>query len=110
MPTKLNVGARRSAELLARYPKDPRSHLMHAFSLWEAGRLSEAEAELRTSMALASPDAGGRLIRNHAQAILAVVLADQGRRGEAKTLASAACHANEQITIRRLLEKVKLCD
>jgi membrane associated rhomboid family serine protease len=110
MPAMLKTSAKRSAELLARYPKDPRSHLLQAVSLVEAHRLSDAEAELRTAMALAPSDAGGRLIRNQAQAILAVVLLEQGRRGEAKTLATGACHANDQVAIRRLLEKMNLCD
>jgi rhomboid family protein len=110
MPATLNAGARRSAELLARYPKDPRSHLMQAFSLVQAHRLSEAEAELRKTMALAPSGAGGRPIRNQAQAILAVVLLEQGRRGEAKTLAAGACRADDQVAIRRILEKMKLCD
>jgi rhomboid protease GluP len=110
MPTTLRAGAKRSAELLARYPKDPRSHLLHAVSLVDAHRFSEAEAELRTAMALAPSDAGGRLIRNQAQAMLALVVLDQGRRGEAKTLATAACRANDQVAIRRILEKAKLCD
>jgi hypothetical protein len=110
MPAMLKTSAKRSAELLARYPKDPRSHLLQAVSLVEAHRLSDAEAELRTAMALAPSDAGGRLIRNQAQAILAVVLLEQGRRSEAKTLAAGACHANDQAVIRRILEKMKLCD
>ena len=110
LPATLNIGPRRSAELLARYPKDPRSHLMHAFSLLEARRLTEAEAQLRTSIALASSDAGDRQIRTHAQAILAVILANQGRRSEAKTLAAAGCHPNGRTTIKRVLERVRLCD
>jgi membrane associated rhomboid family serine protease len=110
MPAMLKTSAKRSAELLARYPKDPRSHLLQAVSLVEAHRLSDAEAELRTAMALAPSDAGGRPIRNQAQAILAVVLLEQGRRSEAKTLAAGACHANDQAVIRRILEKMKLCD
>ena len=109
MPATFKAGAQRSAELLARYPKDPRSHLMQAFSLLDAHRPSEAEAELRKTMALASPDAGGRLIRNHAQAVLAVILVEQGRPREAKTLATGVCHANDQVAIRRVLEKMKLC-
>jgi hypothetical protein len=110
MPATLNAGAKRSAELLARYPKDPRSHLIQAFSLVQAHRLSEAEAELRTTIALAPPDASGSAIRNQAQAILAVVLLEQGRRSEAKTLATGACHDKDQVAIRRLLEKMHLCD
>jgi membrane associated rhomboid family serine protease len=112
MPATLKAGAKRAAELVARYPKDPRAHLIQAFALAEANRLSEAEAELRTAMALAPSDALGRAIRNQAQAILALVLLDQGRRGEAKILAAGACRANDQaqVAIRRALEKAKLCD
>jgi rhomboid protease GluP len=110
MPPTLKAGAKRAADLLARYPKDPRSHLLQAFALVEANRFLDAEAELRKTMALASPHAGGRLIRNQAQAMLALVLVDQGRRGEAKTLAAASCRAKDQAAIRRLLEKAGLCD
>ena len=109
MPASLRVGAQRSAELVARYPNDPRSHLLRAFSLLEANRLSDAEAELRKTMALAASVAGGHLMRNQAQAILAVVLVEQGRRGEARTLAADACRAKGPAAIRRLLEKAALC-
>jgi rhomboid protease GluP len=85
MPATSRVGAERAAELVARYPKDPRSHLLRAVSFLEANRLSDAEAELRKTMALAASVAGVHLMRNQAQAILAIVLVEQGRRGEAKT-------------------------
>jgi membrane associated rhomboid family serine protease len=110
MPETLKAGAKRSADLLARYPKDPRSHLLQAVSLADARRFSEAEAELRKTMALTPSDAGGRSIRNQAQAILALVLLEQGRRGEARTQATGACRANDQAAIRRVLEKASLCD
>jgi rhomboid protease GluP len=109
MPETLRAGAQRSAELVARYPKDPRSHLLQAFSLLEANRLSDAEAELRKTMALSASVAGGHLMRNQAQAILALVLVEQGRRGEAKTLAADVCRAKGPVAIRRLLEKAALC-
>jgi len=109
MPATLKAGAKRSAELLARYPKDPRSHLLQAFALVEANRFLDAEAELRKAMTLTSSDAGGRLIRNQAQAILAVVLLEQGRRNEAKTLAAGACRTKDQPALRRMLEKSSLC-
>ena len=111
MPATLKAGPKRSAELLARYPRDPRAHLLQAFAFAEANRYLEAEAELRNTMALASPDAGGRMIRNQAQAILALVLVEQGRRYEARTLAAAGpCRASGQAAIRRMLVKEKLCD
>jgi membrane associated rhomboid family serine protease len=110
MPATLKAGAKRSAELVSRYPKDPRAHLIQAYALVEARRNSDAEAELRTTMALAPPNTAGRAIRNQAQAMLAVVVLDQGRRSEAKTLAAPACSANDQAALRRILKQVKLCD
>jgi rhomboid protease GluP len=110
MPETLKAGAKRSAELVARYPKDPRAHLIQAYALVEARRNSDAEAELRTTMALAPPNTAGRAIRNQAQAMLAVVVLDQGRRSEAKTLAAPACRDNDQAALRRILKQVKLCD
>jgi len=110
MPAALRAGAKRSAELLARYPKDPRSHLLHAVSLLDAKRYFDAEAELRKAMAMASSDAGGRLIRTQAQAILTGVLLEQGRRNEAKASAAGACRSKDQAALRRILQKERLCD
>jgi hypothetical protein len=75
----------------------------------ELNRLAESETELRTAMALAPSDAVGRPVRDQAQAILAVILAEQGRRNEAMTLAAGACRANDQPAIKRILDKMKLC-
>ena len=110
MPATLKAGAKRSAELVARYPKDPRAHLIQAYALVEARRNSDAEAELRTTMTLAPPNTAGRAIRNQAQAMLAVVVLDQGRRSEAKTLAAPTCSGNDQAALKRILKQVKLCD
>jgi len=110
MPATLKAGAKRAAELVARYPKDPRAHLIQAFAFVEANRLADAEAQLRSAMALAPQGAVGRPIRNQAQAILALVVLDQGRRGEAKTLAAPTCSAKDQAAMRRDLAQAQLCD
>jgi len=110
MPATFKAGAQRSAELLARYPKDPRSHLMRAIYYVDTNQFSQAESALRTTMTLASSDAAGAPVRIQAQAILAIVLVEQGRRGEAKILASEACHTRDMDATRRMLEKAKLCD
>jgi membrane associated rhomboid family serine protease len=110
MPKTLKVGAQRSADLLARYPKDPRAHLIRGFWFLETNRLADAEAELRTTLALTPSDAVGRPVRNQAQAILALILVEQGRRNEAKALASEACRAKDLPQITQLLNKMKLCD
>ena len=109
MPTTLQAGSGRSADLVTRYPNDPRAHLLHAVSMLEARRHFQAEAELRKAMALVSSDAGGRMLRNQAQAILAVILNEQGRYSEAKTMAAEPCRAKEPATVRRTLEKEGLC-
>ncbi|MEA2996890.1 MAG: hypothetical protein QOG74_2439 [Alphaproteobacteria bacterium] len=110
MPDTFKAGAERSADLVARYPKDPRAHLMRAFYFVSAHQLTEAEEELRTSMALASADAAGGPVRTQAQSILAIVLVERGRLGEAKSLAADGCRAKPQDAIRRMLDKAKLCD
>jgi rhomboid protease GluP len=111
MPAKMfEAGSQRSAELLHRYPKDPRSHLIRGFFHLQGHRLSEAEAEFRASIALVSPDASGRATRELAQASLAVSVAEQGRRQEAKTLAIDICHAKKPVPARGILEIAKLCD
>jgi membrane associated rhomboid family serine protease len=110
MPDTFKAGAERSADLVARYPKDPRAHLMRAFYFVSAHQLTEAEDELRTSMALASADAAGGPVRTQAESILAIVVLERGRLGEAKSLAADGCRAKPQDGIRRMLDKAKLCD
>src|SRR5262249_16048143 len=109
MPETLKAGAKLAANLVARYPKDPRAHLLQALSLAQANRFVAAEGELRRAMALTSSDAMGRLIRNQAQGILAVVVLEQGRRSEAKALAVGPCSAKDQAAIRRMLQQASLC-
>jgi len=48
--------------------------------------------------------------RELAQASLAVSVAEQGRRQEAKTFAADICHAKKPVPARALLEIAKLCD
>ena len=109
MPKDMKAGAQRSAELLARYPKDPMAHLLRSVYFLEERLLNEAESELRTAIALAADDVAGAGIRIQAQAILAAVLMDQGRRAEAKTLAADACRLGESHPMRRVLAKARLC-
>jgi membrane associated rhomboid family serine protease len=110
MPDTFKAGAERSADLVARYPKDPRAHLMRGFYYVGAHQLTEAEEELRRSMALASADSAGGPVRTQAQSILAIVVLERGRGAEAKSLAADGCRAKLQDAIRRALDKAKLCD
>jgi membrane associated rhomboid family serine protease len=110
MPELTKAGDQQSAKLLARYPKDPRSHLMRAFFFLQVNKNFEAENELRATIAMASSDPAGRQTRDLAQAVLAVVIAEQGRRGEAKALVADICHAKVKVPVKRALEAAKLCD
>lgn len=111
MPSDLTkAGEQQSAKLLARYPKDPRSHLVRAFALMRANRNSEAENELRATITLAASDPVGRPTRDLAQAVLAALIVEQGRRGEAKALVADMCRAKDKARIKRILEAAKLCD
>ena len=110
IPGDLRVGAQRSSELLARYPKDAMSHLIRAIYLVDEHRLAEAEGELRSTMTLAAVDIAGRPIQETAKALLAGVLLDQGRRAEAKTFAADRCRASSLDAMKRALVRAKLCE
>jgi membrane associated rhomboid family serine protease len=111
MPSEIgHVGAQQSADLLARYPKDPRSHLVRAFYLARADRYEEAVTEFRATMAMVSSEAAGQAIRDLAQAALAVVLTEQGHRDEGKALAKDLCRAKDKAPVIRILDAAKLCN
>jgi membrane associated rhomboid family serine protease len=109
IPKDMRAGAQTSADLVARYPKDPIAHLLRAVYFVDAHRLREAEDELRAAMALASADVASGAIRARAQAILAALLEDQGRHAEAKALAAETCRAGESDPMRKILAKARLC-
>jgi membrane associated rhomboid family serine protease len=111
LPSDLTkAGDGQSAKLLARYPKDPRSHLIRAFFFMRANRNSEAENELRATISSASSDTVGRATKDLAQAVLAALIVEQGRHGEAKALVADMCRAKDKARVKRLLEATKLCD
>ena len=110
IPPNMRAGAQKSADLLARYPKDPISHLLRAVYFVDEHRLGEAEAELRATIALAAADLAAGAIRVQAQAILAALLIDQGRHAEAKTLAAESCRMRDIDPMKRIMVKAKLCD
>jgi membrane associated rhomboid family serine protease len=110
LPTTVQAGAEKSADLVRRYPKDPRAHLMRAFHFLSTQQLSAAEAELHTAITLADQDPVAAPVRQTAQAVLAVIMLERGRRAEAKTLAAEGCRAPSDDPMRVALAKVKLCD
>jgi membrane associated rhomboid family serine protease len=109
IPKDMRAGPH-SADLVARYPKDPIAHVLRAVYFVDQHRLADAEAELRSAIALASADGASGAIRSRAQAILAALLMEQGRRAEAKALAAETCAARESDPMRKILVKAKLCD
>jgi rhomboid protease GluP len=104
--------AGKAPELLARYPNDPRSHFAQALAFMKGRDLPNAEAELRRAMALASDDAASQPIHDIAQTLLAVVVADEGRRREAKAMVADLCRdpAKDGTEPGKILAKAKLCD
>lgn len=110
MPATLDAGAARSAELVARYPKDPRSHLVRGAYFAEESQFSQAETELRITLDPTAANPAGRPIRDQAQIILAFVLAHQDRFAEAKSMAADACRAKDRYGVKRALINAKLCE
>lgn len=111
MPKDMHAAAQRSAELVARYPKDPLAHITYALDLANKGQLGQAEAELRDAIALAKADPAGGAIRIRAQAMLAALLQAQGRHDEATEMAAETCRAaRDSSPIKGLLQKAKVCE
>ena len=109
LPDNIQTGAQRSGMLVARYPKDPRAHVMRAVYYFGTHQYDDAETELRTAMTLSASDIAGGPVRSQAQAILAAVLVEQGRHAEAKALAAESCRAGALDPMRIVLTKAKLC-
>jgi membrane associated rhomboid family serine protease len=110
MPRTFDAGATLSADLLARYPKDPRAHLLRAVYFAEHAQFHDAEDQLRATLSLAESSATFRPIRDQTRAILALVLAEQGRHSEAKAMAADACRSKDQYGLKSVFIKAKLCE
>ena len=79
---------------VAKYPSDPRSHLYKAIYLARKSDLAGAEGELRTALdqKRALEESLPSSVRLALQGTLAIILLDEHRAGEAREIASAACH------------------
>lgn len=102
---------KRSAELVAKYPRDPRSHYFRALALWDEGDKAAAETTLRTGLAeetlwrpLMVPELSVRL-----HTALAILLVEEGRKAEAKEMAQPACALAPSGDQRQFLDKYALC-
>jgi rhomboid protease GluP len=101
-----------STDLVARYPHDPRARLFRAGALLSARDAAGAERELRAGLAEQEilqtqfkPELELRL-----KMILALVLSDEGRGAEAKTIAQPVCAPAAPQDMRTRLALAHLCD
>ncbi len=100
----------RAADLIAKYPRDPRPRYFHAVNLIDAKDVGGAERELRT--AIAEVDLWRKVINPefamHTKVALAVVVAED-RLPEAREIAKPACDWAKTGPTRALLDENKLC-
>ena len=104
----------KAADLLARFPRDPRSHLYQANVLVDRNDLQGAAQALRAGLAEQEvlktrfkPELEGQM-----RGMLALVLTDLNQRGEAQTVAAPACALTSPAfaAMRQLLVGNKLCE
>jgi rhomboid protease GluP len=106
--------AEKAANLVARYPHDPRARMFKAGALMELNDLPGAERELRKGLAeeeiLATKFEPG--LQARMKAMLALVLGQLNRPVEAKALAQPICGMTTEALagIRNLLVKAHLCE
>jgi rhomboid protease GluP len=105
----------RAADLVARYPNDPRSHLFLGLSLAAAKDTAGAEREFRLALAtVQAHDVFGPQMELAIRNVLASFLAQEGKSDEAKEIARPTCTAaagNPTIDkLRKDLADKHLCD
>jgi len=113
VPPSLEEGSPRSADLLSRYPQDPRAHFYRAIFFLKQKDLGDAERELRAALSkeqmfeLDNP-AG---LKSSLNMMLAIVLVYEGRMPEAKAMADDACapQGRELHELRAMLEEKGVC-
>jgi rhomboid protease GluP len=118
MPRSPEEGIERSADLVRRYPDDPRGHLLHAMSYLRLHQITDAQSEIRIAMAKSDrpgirdlPD-----FRISLRLMLAATMSIQGRTGDAKAVLQAGdCEragsspATGPTPAYRLLRDTKIC-
>src|SRR5271163_2432944 len=102
---------KRSAELASRYPDDPRAQLVRATVLAQENQLGSAEVVLRRIMTMSWPARrfAETDVHKRAQAVLAVVLAYDHDRLDARELAHDLCGDKTQSDSWPILTQAKLC-
>ncbi len=110
VPANLTATDQQSIDLLARYPKDPRAHIIRGIYLANNKKLSAAEDELRDALTLIGSAPESKALHDYIQGVLALVLKAEGRFGAAGSMAAGPCRAEGEPAIKAMLEKAKLCD
>jgi rhomboid protease GluP len=113
VPGSLQEGSPRSADLVGRYPQDPRAHFYRAVFFLERKDLPDAERELRAALTqqqmfgLDNPPG----LQPSLNMMLAIVLVYEGRMPEAKAMADSACapQGRELHELRAMLEEKGVC-
>jgi rhomboid protease GluP len=113
IPASDEAARTQAADLIARYPRDPRLHFLHALALIRAKDAAGAEKALRTGLAeetvwrraLTGGDLPERM-----HTVLALVVLDSGRKDEAREIAKPACVDGTAAQLRALLDQQKLCE
>lgn len=101
----------RSADLVARYPRDPRARFFRAIALLDSNDNAGAERELRAGLA---EEALWRPFFNpqlplRMRTMLALLVNDR-QPGEAKTIAKPVCTAAQAEQMKDLLDRQRLCE
>lgn len=112
IPASDEAARKQSADLVARYPRDPRTQFMHAITLLRSGDAAGAEKALRAAIAeedLWRRALTGGEISERIHVVLALVLVDRGQKDEAKAIARPACGAATPAQLRAALDQQKLC-
>jgi rhomboid protease GluP len=111
LPRTDEEAGRRSADLVSRFPDDPRSHWVRAVALIRASRTADAESELR--VALSKWDGASWQLRpefeGQLRILLAEVLVQEQRVEEAKAVAARVCTGAQSEVVRRTLSRLRLC-
>lgn len=110
---KTDVAARAQVkDLVARYPRDPRGHLMQAKLSMEGNDLDRAETELRTGLTEQDilRDAFPPELEWQLRTSLALIRLHKNDVAEARNLAVPVCTSAKQTPMREALGRARLCE
>ena len=103
----------RSADLVARYPEDPRAHYFRALQLLEQKDLSEAAGALRQALAAeeAHPDSFAPQFDQSVRMTLALVIKAEGDPDAARAMAKEPCaQSASNSKLLNILKQQKICE